>query len=218
MWLKTSFDIKNDIDKKISLTLYYQVGGYGQNAETIQKNITIDIGPFSKQMIVEDVPGGTGLGGCGGCGISSNVLYNFMSNDETTAKTEKIYQDICKQCNGKSCLNDEQNCSSDSECGSQICNLAGYCGVQKIVDCPKGFQNCNNETCLEVGTKNIGESYSCEFECKSNFGKEGICETTLKEKTLKTLFLSISLIVLIGIVYFIWTNKNPFFFKNDKNN
>ena len=205
---KTSFDIKNNIDKKISLTLFYQVGGYGQNAETTQKNTTTELGPFSKQMIVEDVPGGTGLGGCGGCGISSNIQYNFIPNDEVIAKSEKIYQDICKQCNGKVCLNDGEKCSSDFECGSEICNIAGYCGIQQIVDCPQGFQNCNNETCLEVGTKKTEESYFCEFECKSNHGEKGVCKLTLKNKFLRILFFIFALVILIGIVYIIWTNKS----------
>ena len=50
-------------------------------------------------------------------------------------------------------------------------------------------------------TKERGEKYICEWECKGSFGKEGICKQSFKESTLKFLFVSVFLILLLGIIY-----------------
>jgi len=210
---RVSFDLINKIPLPVSIKINYDIshsgGSFWPNQEEFQ-----EIEPLETITILNT--GSSGI--LWGSSSVSNIRITYISNDKLEVKAEKRKEEICKLCGEVSCFDDGQNCSSDSECGSRICNIAGICGENKLTDCPEGYKNCNDESCLEVGTKKIGEPYSCGFECKSNFGKEDICATPLKEKILKVLFISITFILLVGIVYFIWTNKNPFFSKNDKDN
>lgn len=43
------------------------------------------------------------------------------------------------------------------------------------VCCPSGQKNCSN-SCITPSTKTAGEAYSCDWECESGVGIEGICK------------------------------------------
>ncbi|MFH1916042.1 MAG: hypothetical protein ABIJ21_02145 [Nanoarchaeota archaeon] len=67
-------------------------------------------------------------------------------------------------------------CRQDIDCISTVCNIAGFCGKEKIVTCQDGTINCNDYACLKPGSKKGGEAYSCEWECSSGIGVENTCK------------------------------------------
>ena len=67
-------------------------------------------------------------------------------------------------------------CTKPSECYTGICNIAGFCDTKKIVDCPDGTKNCNDERCIRPSIKEAGEAYLCNWECESGIGMEGVCK------------------------------------------
>ncbi|MBT3406437.1 hypothetical protein HN419_04680 [Candidatus Woesearchaeota archaeon] len=82
-----------------------------------------------------------------------------------------VNKTVCKTCSNKECLSDHSPCNplyDDSRCGSGICNIAGFCDHQKVVECSNGTINCNDILCLEPASKNVSESYTCSWECKSD--------------------------------------------------
>ena len=95
-------------------------------------------------------------------------------------------------------MDDNSLCNSDNECGTSVCNVAGFCGKEKIVSCePYGKLNCKNQTCLTPSTKELGDAYMCEFECKSKYGNDNICIRNPKTtRNLTLLFLAF--LILIG--------------------
>lgn len=199
---RISFDIINKIPITLSIKVTYDIshsgGSFWPNNEESH-----DIESLGKVTITNT--GSSGI--LWGTSSVNNIRISYLSNKDIEVKTEKKKEERCKQCGGLNCLNDNSKCIKDSQCGSGICDIGGYCGRNKIVDCPTGLKNCNNKSCLTSNTKKEGQSYLCDFECKSGYGKNGICEITFKDKTLRYLFIFFSLVVLIVIIYFIWTNK-----------
>jgi hypothetical protein len=206
----TYFDIQNKIPVNISLKVKYTLSHSGGTQGNGEKYF--DIAPLEKVTVQDS------LSYCWGTAQLSNFEIFYLDNNYTEVKIEKKTEktcieyekkkiDVCKQCNGKNCLNDGQNCSSNFECGSGICNIAGVCGTQKVADCSEGYRNCNNESCLEIGTKKIGEEYWCEFECEKNYGENGICKIPTKEKIFKFIFIFIFSLILIFAIYLIIANK-----------
>jgi len=68
----------------------------------------------------------------------------FVTVAATNVCTNKT---ICKQCNGKTCLNDGAACSFDSACGAGICPFTKRCNS---FTCPGGTLNYNSQTCLNL--------------------------------------------------------------------
>jgi len=66
-------------------------------------------------------------------------------------------------------------CENSYNCSQTICNIAGFCGKEKIVPCPEGKRNCDDIACVTPTIKLNGENYLCEWECKSGAGIEGVC-------------------------------------------
>ena len=201
---RPSFKVVNPTPYTLSIRVQYDVSHSG-GGRSPNKERELEISPYDQEAIMDDgfskiLWGTTSI---------SNIRITYLSNDDLEVKSEKVFQDVCKQCEGTDCLNDGQVCSKDSQCGSGICNIAGFCGKEKIVKCPENQMNCNNLSCLLVGVKENGEEYSCSFECKSGYGNDGICEMPTKEKVSKTICVIIFLIILIVIIYIIITEKNP---------
>lgn len=106
------------------------------------------------------------------------IKYGNGSRMISKLEAENKERLICKTCNGKLCLDDGKICKQDNECGSEICNIAGFCGREEIVTCNdwlSGSQNCNNQ-CLFPKSKSVGEPYICVWECFSGAGDNNICE------------------------------------------
>jgi len=197
----TGFSIKNNLDKEISFNLFYKsvIGSI-----TYDRTKDLTLAPFASETISEKLSDSCWAE----CSIDKDsVSYNFYSNTDVFARTEAETIDVCKICNGKNCLNDNQNCSLNTQCGSGICNIAGYCGKSKVVECSSGLKNCNNESCLAPAVKEVGQPYLCEFECKEGFGKDGTCTHTFTGNFLRFLFILFSAIVLLSIIDYFWTNK-----------
>lgn len=149
-WCNTFLYIKNNIDKKVSINLQYRA--VSSQGGLRDKEISVDIPPFKTETITEsfqeikqscDIP-------------RDSIRYNFVSNEETSSKSEKVIEEsckimveVCKKCNGFNCLNDGDTCLQDYQCGSGICNIANLCGKEKIVPCPEGKTN-KNDTCVET--------------------------------------------------------------------
>jgi hypothetical protein len=118
-----SFDIKNKIGKTITIKVKYQ--GFSI-ANYFEKDYNIS--GLTIQAVIDSFEIA-----CGGtCGINpDSVSIQYLSNSEVTSSIEEIKNESCKQCLGKDCLNDGQNCTYDFECGSNICsnsgNTAGHC-------------------------------------------------------------------------------------------
>ena len=68
-------------------------------------------------------------------------------------------------------------CSKSSDCGTGICNGAGFCSDTTIIDCcPEGTGNCNNVSCVKPSSKKVNEPFYCVWECESNKGRDEICK------------------------------------------
>lgn len=208
---KTSFILRNTLDKKVSFKIQYSVthnriAGYNVGSTNIhQESEELILNPFEDYLLTNEY-----ADYCDDqeCSVNQNsVRIIYQSNSQLELKTDKIYEEVCKKCDGEICLNDGEKCSSNSVCGSGICNIVGFCGTEKITECPAGLQNCNNESCLEIGVKKVGEFYSCEFECKTHYGEDGVCKTLLKEKIFKIVFIAIFLLIFAFVVYIILSDK-----------
>ncbi len=61
--------------------------------------------------------------------FENNYTLTYYHTDLVTFKPTKVitYKDVCRQCGGRACANDGENCIANSTCGSNICNIAGFC-------------------------------------------------------------------------------------------
>jgi hypothetical protein len=151
-----------------------------------------------------------------GIGLNSSEIEGV--ENITHKKVQKTIETaVCIKCGNKTCLDDDTSCVNDKECGSGICNIAGFCGQEKVVNCPNGKLNCDDWTCLYPSNKSIGEGYSCEWECISGFGKEGVCKET-NEKVMKdrTIFIVITLFVLAISLFLIIISNNKKIWDNKR--
>ena len=190
------------IDQKPLNILYYNHVGV---LERMPKELRLSLSSLQNYVISDSV----GTWGYHSCSIDKNLIkIIYKSDSRLKLGSDKIYEKVCKECNGEICLNNKEKCDNNSECGSGTCNIAGVCGTEKIVQCEEGFKNCDNKSCTQVGIKKIGENYSCDFECKTNYGKEGICKVLIKEEISKFIFISVFLLVSVFISYLIWKDKN----------
>jgi hypothetical protein len=172
-----SFKVYNPTDKNLILNISYQTSwSTAFGARSANHQTTISISKYSSSDKLQ--------GSCPDLGSGSisqeSIKYTIFEPEEILLKNEKVtkQRDICKLCGNEICLNDGASCNplyDDSKCGSGICNIAGFCGSQKIVDCPNGKLNCQDKICLESSTKEEGESYMCSFECKSDRFDNGTC-------------------------------------------
>lgn len=169
-----SFVVQNNLTIPIKVELNYTLRStwFGINQPT---SVEIDVGPRnSKSYQEERISAGWGS-------------YYWIEKFIPTILTPEIssewkvvtkQREICKVCGNEVCLNDGASCNpiyDNSKCGSGICNIAGFCGKLKVVDCPNGKLNCQDKVCLESSTKEQGESYMCSFECKSDRFENGTC-------------------------------------------
>lgn len=175
---RISFDLVNKILLPVSIKVNFDVsnsgGGFWPNQEDFR-----ELEPLETFTILNSVSSGSL-----GTSSVSNIRITYLSNDELEVKIEdeKRKEEICRLCDGKICLNDGVSCNEDSECGSRICNIAGYCGIQKIVDCPNGLQNCNNQSCLEPKIKKKGNLTLVNLSVRADMVKTEFVQHRLKKK------------------------------------
>ena len=126
-----------------------------------------------------------------------DFTYTILSPKITSEyKDVEKQREICKTCpNGKQCKDDGEPCELNIECGSGICNIAKVCGINKTGSCPDGELNCNDESCQKPSIIEPGDEYSCEWECKSGRGEDGVC---LKSIEWWIYFLAICILILSG--------------------
>lgn len=171
-----SFIVHNNLTIPIKVELNYTLRSewFGTNTPT---SIQLEVAPRSSETHQEERISS------GGSWASKYWIEKFkpsILDPRITSewKTVTKQRKICELCGNEICLNDGASCNplyDDSKCGSGICNIAGFCGSQKVVDCPNGKLNCQDKTCLESSTQEEGESYMCSFECKSDRFENGTC-------------------------------------------
>jgi len=192
------FDVKNNYLEQIEFYLIFIMNGEEQRI-----NQTIDSGGF--KTIEYGYPNNID---------NSTFKFEIISPSNLEYVFEKrIYpREVCKKCGNEICLDDGASCNplyDDSKCGSGICNIAGFCGSQKVVDCSNGKLSCQDKICLESSTKEEGESYMCSFECKSDRFENGTClKSTEQIKIDKEAFwrriIIFGVIVIIVSSFFVW--------------
>jgi len=164
-----SFKVHNTLGKDIILNISYTTEwntAFGSRSQNHQGTITIS------QYLDSDFL----MGSCPDIGSGSiskeSVKYLILEPEIITLENEQVtkQREICKICpNGKQCLDDGSSCDLNIACGSNICNIAGFCGYNKTVPCePYGKLNCKDQACLMPSTKEVGEAYMCDWECKSD--------------------------------------------------
>jgi len=156
--------LKNYVAEQLNVTLRY-------NAEGKQREHILTIDPLASTFIEgsysQDLPF-----------FDSASIRIDIDNIEQKEVSYLESIEVCKLCGNEICLNEGASCNplyDNSKCGSGICNIAGFCGNQKIVDCPNGKLNCQDKICLDPSTKEVGEGYTCSFECKSDRFENGTC-------------------------------------------
>lgn len=206
-----SFKVYNPTDKNLVLNISYQTSwrtAFGARSANHQTTISINKYSLSDKL----------QGSCPDIGSGSiseeSIKYIIIKPDLITLENELVtkQREICKLCGNQICLNDGASCNplyDDWKCGSGICNIAGFCGHQKIVDCPNGKLNCQDKICLEPSIKEEGEGYMCSFECKSDMFENGICLKSSsvlqeeKDKRKKELIIFGVIILIIGSFFFL---------------
>ena len=144
------------------------------------------------------------------CSIA-RLKHYFVEPNIITSEIQTVTKsrEVCMKCAGECCLNDGESCSRDIECGSGICNIAGYCGQKSVVDCPEGTKNCDDKSCLTPSVKKDGEPYSCEWECISGVGNNGICKRSPKKVLWTTaIFIAFVALILSLAWFFYWRGLN----------
>lgn len=185
-----SFTVKNSIDQEVEAKLTYNVAG-----QQLVKEIVVP--PYGYIQI-------EGQYDQTKSGVDKDTLkFSYTKLKIVQAKINVTHEE-CKLCNGNICLNPGDACTpspESKECGSGICNIAGFCDDVFIVKCPEGTLNCNNESCLTPSIKESGEAYFCEWECISGIGKSGICKKAPWELWKIILFSSIIILILSISLY-----------------
>jgi hypothetical protein len=177
--------VTNKIPEPVSATINYLIEG-----KTESRQVNVD--PLGHVLIEGTYPQNIGPPDIS----NSRITYhNIFSKNEIY----EIPREECKMCNGECCLNDNVPCKFDSECGSGICNIAGYCGNEKIVPCPPEKDNCENKACLQKGVKALGEPYTCTFECTSGYGENERCTDDPKTALIKTIIFISTIILILGV-------------------
>jgi F0F1-type ATP synthase membrane subunit b/b' len=158
---RPSFTITNPNDYPIKAFFNYSIKG------SINSNKFYGIAMKGKdRRVIQDI--------CliensfGNCSIEPSSVTYFVTDPRSMdqCRTEiPMTKDICNR-----------PCTKDSDCSEAKCNIAGFCGPQKIVPCPTSKTNCNNIACVTPGQKQGGESYLCQFECASGIGEGGVCK------------------------------------------
>jgi hypothetical protein len=154
---KTSFLLRNNLDKEIPLKVSYVIT-YTQDGKTelFPKSLDLTLSSFEDYFISDTVGG---VAPAQQCSVSpDSVRINYLPNSELTLITEKVYEDVCKKCGNDICLNDNEFCGEDSECGSGICNIAGVCGDNEVVSCPNGTIG-KNDQCVDNLITKFKKSY-----------------------------------------------------------
>lgn len=149
----SNFDIKNNIDKTISINIQYETDEQYNPDKFYQKSFNISA--LSK-VLVQDSDNTCRSG----CFILSNLVnYQFITNSETIGKIEQLINQTCKKCGTKDCLNDGDLCTYDFECGSNICsnsgNTAGHCisersDLEKRLSALESLQQSINNTLTSI--------------------------------------------------------------------
>jgi len=198
------FDIKNNYLKQIEFYLVFIMNGEEQRInktlnsnefETIEYGYpnNIDNSTFRFEIV-----------------SPSNLEYIFEKRD--------YQKEICKLCGNEICLDDGATCNplyDNSKCGSNICNIAGFCGAigtPKVVDCLEGYFNCNDKRCIKRDSVDFPNSVEigCEDACVYG-GDTGKCfenpiSVKEREDAIKRNWIIFGVIVLIvlsaGVGYF----------------
>ena len=205
------------------------------------KSRTISILP-KNYFIVNDIDCKQGVS-CDSCSVKQNtVQYEILEPEHLIPEYKTFNQQevVCKECNGKECLNDGDLCPSFNECGGGYC-IEGQCSNDKFCfnnncKCSESEIQCdNNQQCVKKNTFLIDTKPECNKpqECVTGYinVETGLCakspskiqeeenqrlqqelsqKESEKEKIIKTIIILISLI-LIGVAT-IWYLK----IKNEK--
>tara|TARA_Y100000310_G_scaffold244630_1_gene249449 strand:- start:4062 stop:5615 length:1554 start_codon:yes stop_codon:yes gene_type:complete len=139
----------------------------------------------------------------GNCSINKDSVVYQVHKPDIMNPAEIEVEKTKNVCDGK---NNGSKCANGSECGSRKCNFAGFCG--EFTHCPEGTTNCQDTSCLVPSTKEVGESYLCDWECKSQVGEGGVCVENIGMKIEKVeskfkewvILISISLFAILVIV------------------
>ena len=202
-----SFKIYNSLGEEITLNVTYTTSwntAFGPRSGNHQA--TISIQQYSNSEIL--------YGSCpdlGSGSISQNsIKYLITSPELITLENEQVtkQRENCQKCGNGVCLNDGADCNpiyDNSKCGSGICNIAGFCGAKgtlKVVDCPNGLRNCNDKICLPA-SKEVGEIYLCNWECKSDRWDENKCLISKEELTKRWIYWTIFILFIISVGFII---------------
>lgn len=168
---KPGFDAFNNLNERVTVAFNVFVKD-SQGERKIETDVSIN--PQQKTTVTIDCD----YSSSSTCQLlSEQTGYTVVSPHFMTEKIVEITdsQEVCVKCNGINCLNDGASCSSDYQCGSGVCNIAGYCDNEEIVTCPEGTLNCMDESCVVPRVKENNEAYLCMFQCQSGYGIDGVC-------------------------------------------
>ncbi len=172
-----SFKVYNPLNEDITLNLSYSLtwgNAFGSSKREYQTVVSVSQYSYSDPITATCPDLGNGQ-------IDpASIKYVITDPKIITLKNEMVTKsrDVCMICENQQCLDDGAVCnplSDDEKCGSQICNIAGFCGHEDPVPCPDGLKNCNDAICLKPSTKEVREPYMCEWECKSQLTKNNLC-------------------------------------------
>lgn len=173
-----SFRVHNPTGENIVLNISYQTSwktAFG--SRSVNHRATISINKYS---VSEKLKGSCPDIGSGSI-HSESINYDIFEPKEIFLQNKLVtkQKEICRMCDNEICLNEGASCNplyDDSKCGSEICNIAGFCGNKKIVDCPKSHFNCNNKQCLKLDSVDFPNNVEkgCEDACIFG-GEKGIC-------------------------------------------
>lgn len=160
-------------------------------------NITI---PAKSSRNIDVFPLNNNNSNCKNYKYAEAKVINYYATDSVLVKPTRV-NITEEQCILK---NDNAPCIIDSECGSKICNIAGFCGKEKVVPCPKSTLNCNNQSCNIPSIKRDSEVYTCIWECKSNFGTNNICKENPTTSIIKTILLIVGICLGLAISLYLY--------------
>jgi hypothetical protein len=176
------FKVYNYYTSPINLTLDYIVDGH-----LSYRNISID--PKGYQTITGE-----------GQNVELNTVnYAITSPEYLTTNRGIISRDLenCKDCLGKTCLNDGEFCNLSQECGSGFC-IRGYCSASE--DCFNNDCKCasdeiqctDNKRCMKISSVPIDVKPGCGLyqECVTSYmnATTGLCSkspTQLQEEEIQ---------------------------------
>ncbi|MEK6943374.1 MAG: DnaJ domain-containing protein [Nanoarchaeota archaeon] len=212
---KSIFTVFNPNPYEIKAFITYSIEGFISDVSTSSSRIKAkDYDKINEICFKDNV--------YGECSIKKDNITYYLSEPKFLVPKEinvTKKRDVCKVCNGVSCLDDGAECSTKEECGGgfcveKICNNKPECYLDNCRCERWDMIQCKNNRCVYNNLPEGDIPFCGPIECKTNFTDDsGRCaksptqieaEKIKRERTKTILGIAFVVLLIILIISLIW--------------